>query len=207
MMPMGKEAQPEQVIDDDVLAIVTAGATNWEEVETLFGPQGAYGGCWCMFWRHTNQEANDSPSDGNRAELLRLVTSGEPVAVLARRGGKVLGWCQVAPRDQFHRLFHTRALELGDDEGHRVWSIVCVFVDRSARGQGTAGALVSGAVDLARRHGAAMVEAYPLVQAPQRTARLSSGTVDTFTRAGFRSGSPPTGSRTVMTLPLDQAAR
>ncbi|WP_372700017.1 GNAT family N-acetyltransferase [Arthrobacter sp. JSM 101049] len=204
---MGEETQPKQVIDDDGLAIVTAGAATWDEVETLFGPTGAYGGCWCLFWRQTNQEANESPPDGNHAELRRLVTSGEPIAVLARRGETVLGWCQVAPREQFHRLFHTRALELGDDGGHRVFSIVCLFVDRSARGQGIAGALVSGAVDLARRHGATLVEAYPLVQAPRRTARLSSGTVDLFTRAGFRSGPASTSSRTVMTLPLDQEAR
>ncbi len=23
----------------------------WDDLETLFGPRGAYVGCWCMFWR------------------------------------------------------------------------------------------------------------------------------------------------------------
>lgn len=102
-----------------------------------------------MFWRQTNEQVNDGSPHENRVSLQRLVTSGEPVGVLARRDDKVIGWCQVAPRDQFLRLFRTRGLELSDDEAHEVWSIVCVFVDRSARGQGIAGALVSGAVDLA----------------------------------------------------------
>jgi hypothetical protein len=34
----------------------------WADFERLFGPRGAYGGCWCMYWRITRstiEEAQD----------------------------------------------------------------------------------------------------------------------------------------------------
>jgi hypothetical protein len=26
-------------------------AATWDDVASLFGPSGAYSGCWCMWWR------------------------------------------------------------------------------------------------------------------------------------------------------------
>ncbi|MBM4430292.1 MAG: GNAT family N-acetyltransferase, partial [Chloroflexi bacterium] len=28
----------------------------WADFEELFGPRGAAGGCWCMWWRLTQRE-------------------------------------------------------------------------------------------------------------------------------------------------------
>ena len=28
----------------------------WDDFEELFGERGAYGGCWCMWWRITRAE-------------------------------------------------------------------------------------------------------------------------------------------------------
>jgi hypothetical protein len=33
------------------LEFIPATAERWQDLETLFGERGAYGNCWCMWWR------------------------------------------------------------------------------------------------------------------------------------------------------------
>jgi GNAT superfamily N-acetyltransferase len=109
------------------------------------------------------------------------------------------GWCQVAPRPDFWRLFHTRRLRLEHPDDPSVWSITCVYVARGARGQGAGRQLVRAAVEYAGQHGASAIEAYPVVDASTgRRTQLSSGTVGMFSAAGFATAAPPTGHRVLM---------
>jgi hypothetical protein len=55
--------------------------------------------------------------------------------VVLHLDGAPAGWCQVAPRPQFPRLFHTNGLALKDAEDTAIWSIVCVYLTRAARGR------------------------------------------------------------------------
>ncbi len=41
----------------------------WNDLETLFGKSGAYGGCWCMWWRTTRSEFSKQGNEGNRQDL------------------------------------------------------------------------------------------------------------------------------------------
>ena len=43
-----------------------------------------------------------------------------------------------------------------------VWSIICFVVPSEHRGQGVARALLAGAIAYARKHGATLLEAYPV---------------------------------------------
>jgi ribosomal protein S18 acetylase RimI-like enzyme len=43
-----------------------------------------------------------------------------------------------------------------------VWSIICFVVPAEFRGQGVAQALLSGAIAYARKHGARLIESYPV---------------------------------------------
>lgn len=72
--------------------------------------------------------------------------------------------------------------------GDGVWSVICFAVARGARRTGVGDALLAGAVEHARAHGARILEAYP-VQADGAWIAPSSaycGTVTMFARAGFR---------------------
>ena len=60
---------------------------NWADIEELFGPRGAWGGCWCMWWRLGRAAFEKNKSKGNKQALRRLVASGKPVGVLAYSGG------------------------------------------------------------------------------------------------------------------------
>ena len=68
-----------------------------------------------------------------------------------------------------------------------MWSIVCFFVDRSARGKGLADRMLRAAVDHARAQGARLVEAYPVdTQEQKAPGEMFFGAKSMYDRAGFR---------------------
>jgi GNAT superfamily N-acetyltransferase len=166
----------------------------------VMGANGAFGGCWCTFWRLTNQELQAKTAEDNRALLQAMVCSGAPAGLLLYAGGEPVGWCSLAPRPAFPRLFHTKGLNLKDPEDASVWSVVCVFVRKGHRRLGLTSLLLDSAVQYAGEQGAVVVEGYPVLDADQgRRAGLSSGTIGLFTRAGFtRQTQQATGRRVVM---------
>lgn len=187
------------MLDGMELTVREASAETWHDVAAVLGENGGYSGCWCMFWRQTNRETQASDAHGNRTALKQLVEDPVGAGLLAYGAdGTPVGWCQVAPRPGFRRLFHTRGLDLDDPDDASVWSIVCVFVVEAGRGVGVSDALVAAATDFARRHGGTHVEGYPVAQHTGRKTQLSSGTVALFTRAGFQLVGTVSGRRAVM---------
>lgn len=181
------------------IEVKVADGDTWGDVLEVLGPRGGYGGCWCLFWRLTNQEADGKTADDMREALHALVTSPEPVGLLLYHDTSPVGWCQVAPRPGFRRLFRTQALDLDDADDPAVWSVTCIYITRTARRLGAAQTLLDAAVDHATRHGAAALEGYPVTDAGSRkTAQLSTGTISLFSRAGFTMIGQPTGRRVVM---------
>ncbi len=60
------------------LEIVPLTTERWALFEGLFGGNGAYGGCWCMYFRQEPSEWKARTSDGNRAQFLARVGEGPP---------------------------------------------------------------------------------------------------------------------------------
>ncbi len=127
------------------LEVLPVTRERFSDLERLFGPRGACGGCWCMWWRLTAREFDAMKGEENRAALAALVDRGEVPGLLAYSGSEPVGWCSVAPRETFPRLERSRLLRRVDDEP--VWSIVCFYVARAERGRGVMTALVRGAID------------------------------------------------------------
>jgi GNAT superfamily N-acetyltransferase len=178
------------------------GPGQWPEVERLFGPSGAYSGCWCMWWRLSGREFSRNGNAGNRAALAELVRAGEPVGLLAYAGGEPVGWAAVAPRSTYSRILRSPALRPADPAEAGVWSVPCFFTRRDCRRTGLATALLDAAVEHARASGAAALEGYPVGTAtgtPPQAAELYTGTVPLFERAGFTLWHrPETGRRVVL---------
>ena len=170
----------------------------WPDLERLFGPRGAYGGCWCMWWRLKRSEFEKHQGEGNRRALRGIVESGGVPGILAYDGGEPVGWCSVAPREEYGSLERSRVLKRLDERP--VWSIVCFFVARGHRGRGVILELVRGAVEHARRHGAEIVEAYPTVPRSGRLPPVSSfmGMPEVFEQAGFVECARPSDAKMVM---------
>lgn len=157
----------------------------WPDLERLFGPRGAAGGCWCMWWRLDCREFARRKGEGNRQALRALVEGGEVPGLLAYVGGEPIGWCAMAPRARYPRLERSRLLARVD--ARPVWSVTCFFVARPYRRRGVMGALVEAAKGFARACGADLLEAYPIDPTARNVsaAQAYTGLVPVFQRAGF----------------------
>lgn len=158
----------------------------WPDLEALFGKRGAYGGCWCMWWRLPNREFSAASGDGNREAFRQVVRTGAPTGVLAYAEGKAVGWCAIAPRGDYPRLARSRVLAPVDEA--TVWSITCFYVARPHRRKGISYGLIQAAVAYARSHGAEIVEGYPVETEEEKGVAdpyAYTGLADAFRMAGF----------------------
>jgi GNAT superfamily N-acetyltransferase len=68
-----------------------------------------------------------------------------------------------------------------------VWSIVCFFVDRNARGRGLSEKMLRAAVRYARSFGVRLLEAYPVDKdGPSDPDSMFFGAKSMYDRAGFK---------------------
>ncbi len=157
----------------------------WPDLEKLFGPRGACAGCWCMYWRLTRQQFSQQQGVLNRQGLRSLVDSGTVPGLLAYLEGQPVGWCSVAPREEFPVLARSRILKPVDDQP--VWSIVCFFVARSHRRQGLTVQLLQAALEYAAAHRARIVEGYPVdpKEGKAPDVFVYTGLYSAFKQAGF----------------------
>lgn len=171
----------------------------WNDFESLFGPSGAYGGCWCTWWRQTRAEFDRNKGDGNRRAMRAIVESGEVPGLLAYLDGVPAGWVSVAPRDRYSSLERSPVLKRLDEEP--VWSIVCLYVGRTHRGKGLAEALVEAACGWARENGARIVEAYPTVprgEGPLPPVSSYMGVPSLYEKGGFEIRARPSPARAIV---------
>ncbi len=173
-------------------------ADRWPDFEELFGPRGAYGGCWCMWWRSTRREFEERQGAGNRQAMKAIVESGQTPGILAYHKGKAVGWCSIAPRESYESLERSPVLKRLDDRP--VWSIMCFYVAQGHREKGVGQALIQGAVEYVKSQGGQVVEAYPTQPRTDRLPPISSfmGVPAMFEKAGFVECTRPSKSRVIM---------
>lgn len=173
-------------------------AEHWDDLAALFGPNGAYSGCWCTWWRLSAKEFDGASPEARRERLRARAGQAPPPGLLAYGDNdrRAIGWVAVAPAEEFPRILRSRTIGPGDPTG--VWSINCFFIAKDARGQGVATALLDAAVHFAEEHGATAVEAYPIDPTGRRASDLYTGTMAQFRRAGFEETRGPPAVRVRM---------
>lgn len=179
--------------------------SDWPVIETLFGANGACGGCWCMWWRvPMGGKAWDAAKGApNKRAFRSLVESGQASGLLAFSGDQAVGWCALGPRADFPRV--ERSKVLARDWGHGTWSLNCFYVPARWRGRGVATALVSSAIAHARKQGASELEAYPQAVADgarQAGAFVWTGVPSLFEAHGFMPVHAPERGRCLYLLDL-----
>lgn len=132
------------------LSIVPLTGQFWPALKNLFGPRGACGGCWCMYWR-IGLAYRHRPAGANRAAFHQIVKEGPPPGLLAFDGDLPVGWCQLTPRDALPWLDRPWRLRRLDDSP--VWSISCLYVRKGHRRRGITSELIAAAVKAAKRAG------------------------------------------------------
>ncbi len=179
----------------------------WPDFEKLFGERGACGGCWCMFWRLTRREFEAGKGSPNRKAMKALVESGKVPGLLAYDGDEPVGWCAVAPRDQYPGLQRSRLLKPIDTEP--VWSVSCLFVAKEYRRQGISLELSKAAVDYVRKSGGRIVEGYPKDPAKEQMPDVFAwtGLFSAFRKAKYREVARPAPTRPIMRFEISGAGR
>jgi len=162
-------------------------ADRWDDLERLFGPGGAYWGCWCTWWILPSKQFDGTAPADRREILHRLVADGVEPGLLAYLDGEPAGWCAVGPRERYARMMSPRSRTFRPLDDRPSWVINCFFIARTARRRGLAAALLGAAVDYAFAHGAERIEAYPIDPAETKPspANLFVGYLPAFLAAGF----------------------
>jgi ribosomal protein S18 acetylase RimI-like enzyme len=173
------------------LTVLPLTPERWPDIEVLFNAKGCSvaRGCWCMYYRRSGSRGSLPPgtthAQANRTELKALVDAGNPPGLIGYRGNVPVGWVSLGPREEYAKLQRSPVMKAVDHLP--VWSIICFVVPSEHRGQGVARALLDGAVAYARKHGATLLEAYP-VDKPGRSNDDSMwfGAKSMYDGAGFR---------------------
>ena len=128
--------------------------------------------------------AGTTRAEANRTQLKKLVEAGRPPGLIGYRDKVPVGWVSVGPREEYARLARSPVMKPVDDQP--VWSVICFVVPAEYRGQGVAQALLAGAVAYAKKHGAKLLEAYP-VDRPSRSKDdfMWFGAKSMYDKAGF----------------------
>ena len=167
------------------LEIYPLDITRWKDFETLLGEKGGCGGCWCMSWRLKKSDFESNKGIENKNAMKSLVDKNLVIGVLAYFDGIPIGWCAVAPRNVYVRLEKSRVLKRIDNEP--VWSITCLYIEKTYRRRGVSTELVKGAINYCKINGAKIIEAYPVVPYSNKVPDpfIWTGTPSAFEKAGF----------------------
>ena len=177
-------------------------ADNLADLERFSREHGKFRYCSCMRWRMTSAEFKRSNKPKRIESLRDNVANGRPTGVLAYADGVPVGWCSIAPREEFRGLERYRKLARIDAAA--VWSVPCFFVDRQYRRRGLTVDLLEAAVRYASANGARVVEGYPVESTAVSYTYM--GSPETFIRAGFSDVTPPGRERRMFRIILSDIA-
>ena len=192
--------------ENDNIAVRPATPDRWQDFETLMGPKGGSGGCWCMLWRQDRKSDDANKGDRNKSLINAVFDGPVPPGLLAYERTEPVGWLSVAPRSTFVRMASSRILKPVDEKP--VWSISCFLIRRSHRRLGVGIALLEAAKTFVREQGGDILEGYPVD--PDKPSYPSvyawTGMAETFRRAGFVEVTRRSPTRPVMRFDIGPAA-
>jgi len=159
---------------------------NWSKFVQLFGPRGACGHCWCMYYRLSKPDYHEGKAnDGNKEAMQNLVMNNFPTGILGFYDGKPIAWCAFAPREHFLKLEKSRVHKRIDDQ--EVWSIPCFFIAKEFRRLGVTVELLKAVIKYAKENGIKIIEAYPTIPTKETLPDSFAwiGLYKSFERSGF----------------------
>jgi len=122
----------------------------------------------------------------HKKENENLINNGIVPGILAYDSNIPIGWCSVAPREDFQVLENSRVLERIDDKP--VWSVVCFFINKDYRKKGLSVELLNAAKKYVKNNKGKIIEGYPVEPKKGNTADVFAwtGLATAFRKAGFK---------------------
>ena len=139
-----------------------------------------------MYWRIRQSVWEKQKGDGNKKAIKKIIFSDEVPGILAYLNDEPVGWCSVAPREEFIKLGNSRILKPVDD--NLVWSVVCFFIHRNYRRKGLSIALLNAVKKFVKSNGGKIIEGYPVEPKKDKMpdAFAWTGLSEAFKKAGFK---------------------
>jgi GNAT superfamily N-acetyltransferase len=161
-------------------------ARSFADMRTMVGPKKSLDSnvCWCLSYRVPNKLNRELTGAARGEYVENLCRRKVAPGVFAYQGDEVVGWAGVAPRADTS-FASSRKIPHVDDLP--VWSAWCIRVRPGHRGEGVSHALLAGAVDFARAHGAPAIEGYPVDNGDRKVNQTMAyvGTKALFEKGGF----------------------
>lgn len=167
------------------MTVTVRPASAFADVRTLVGPKSPGANvCWCLSHRIPGKLNSELRGPARGDYVAGLCREDTPPGVLAYDGDEPVGWAAVAPRSDTS-FARSRTIPHVDDLP--VWALWCIRVRPGHRGRGLSHALIAGAVEFARDHGAPAIEAYPVDSGGAKVDLTMAypGLRRNFARAGF----------------------
>ena len=152
-----------------------------------------------MAWRASSDELKGAKGPERKEQMLGRIDRKVPVGLIGYLDGVPTAWVSVAPRDTFRGLGGPQA-----QAGEKIYSLTCMFVPRTLRGQGFGHELIQAAIAYARKRGATVLEAYPVD--PESPSYRHMGFLAAFETAGFTEVGREGSRRHVVRLTLPQSS-
>lgn len=155
-----------------------------------FQDHGEWAFCYCLEGHldRKTQEEWTNPEE-RRQKAIELIQVGEMQGYMAYLGRKVIGWCNINDRENYHYLtemFETIGYHPQEPEGTRVKSIFCFLIAPEYRKRGVAQCLLHRVCGDAAKDGYDFVEAYPF--ADEGYEFPYHGTIRMYEHNGFTEG-------------------
>jgi GNAT superfamily N-acetyltransferase len=133
------------------------------------------------------------------------IEAGAAHGSLAFHNEECVGWCRYGPTASFPRLHNSPSLNSAPPRG--TWSIVCFYVPAGWRGRGVATVLLRHALEVMKKRGARLIEAYPVPKHAFGSGKLPpafawTGVQEMFLDAGFRRHGHTRVKRQICRLPI-----
>jgi len=160
-----------------------------------------------MSWLLTKKEFDENKGAGNKRKMKKLINSNTQPGIIAYSGNEPIGWCAIAPRDNFIRLEKSRVLQKIDSE--IVWSVPCFFIKKEFRRKGLSTEILKAAIEFSKSKGAKIVEGYPSEPYAKNipAAFAWTGLPSGFLKAGFNEVIRRSKSRPIMRYYLYKAPK
>jgi len=180
----------------------------WEDVRTVFGTRGDPATCWCQYFKVSPEVWKQGDVPAFERMLCEQTEAPDPgPGMLAYLGDVPVGWCAIEPRTSYSRILNSQIVKESREplEAGDVWAVTCFVVRVGYRRRGVGAALLAGAVEHAKAHGARVIEAYPVDPRVKKTsaADLYHGPLPTFEAAGFETVARPSETRALVQLVVD----